>query len=132
MIHIMLGSSFEDAVCKLKRYVLSYEDKATAKYFRGIVCYEGDDGTLTFKTAESFAANGGEALRFNSDPDDLFSVRLSKQAESFGPEDQNAYLKNFFVPFDSQVSGSFIPIVLRNTEGNIRFCQCSCLSTANP
>ncbi len=103
MIHIMLGSSFEDAVCKLKGYVLSYEDKATAKYFRGIVCTEGEDGTLSFKTAESFAATGGEALRFNSEPDDPFSVRLSKDVDTFGPDEQNSYLKNYFARLFDQI-----------------------------
>ena len=103
MIHIMLGSSFEEAVCRLKGYVLSYEDKATAHYFRGIVCTQEKDGTLVFRTAESFAAQTGGALRFNSEPDDPFSVRLSEEAEKFGPEEQNAYLKNYFARMFDQV-----------------------------
>ena len=105
MIHIMLGSSFEDAVCRLKGYVLSYEDPATAKYFRGIVCSEELDGTLIFKTAESFAATGGEALRFNSEPDDPFSVRLSNEVDFFSPEEQQSYLKNYFARlFDQTIN----------------------------
>ncbi len=103
MIHIMLGSSFEDAVCRLKGYVLSYEDHATAKYFRGIVCTEEQGGTLIFKTAESFAAQGGEALRFNSEPDDPFSVRLSTEVDSFGPNEQNSFLKNYFARLFDQI-----------------------------
>lgn len=103
MIHIMLGSSFEDAVCKLKGYVLSYEDKATAHYFKGIVCTQESDSTLVFKTAESFVANTGGALRFNSEPDNPFSVRLSEHTDIFGPEEQNAYLKNYFARLFDQV-----------------------------
>lgn len=103
MIHIMLGPRFGEAVCGLKKYILSYEDKASAKYFRGILCTEEKDGTLVFQTAETFAPTGPGEMRFNSEPDDAFFVRLSQEADRFGPEKQNAYLQNYFARMFDQV-----------------------------
>lgn len=105
MIHIMLGPYFGDAICKLKGYVLNYEDRAIAQYFKGIVCSEEKDGTLIFKTAESYTPNSGGVLRFNSEPDDSFSVRLSSKYDIFGPDKQNAYLQNYFATmFDQAIN----------------------------
>lgn len=37
MIHLMLGPSFEEAVCKVMGYVQSYEDEELSGFFTGML-----------------------------------------------------------------------------------------------
>lgn len=117
MIHLMLGSSFEKAICKVMGYVQSYEDEELSGFFTGMLgTLEGDE--MIFRTTQRFAADSGKSLQFNSDPDNPFDVRLSDDKTVIGVEKQHEYLKNFFAKlFDKRVT-----INRRNKDNVLNVC----------
>ena len=118
MIHLMLGPSFEKAICKVMGYVQGYEDKDLAGFFTGMLgTVEGDE--MIFRTTQRFAADSGKSLQFNSEPDNPFDVRLSDDEKTVvGKEKQHEYLQNFFARlFDKRVT-----INRRNRDNVLSIC----------
>lgn len=104
MIHIMLGTPFEEIVRLLTGYVHSYDDQTIASYFSSLLCTWTAD-SISFKETRRFAVTDGESARFNPDPDDEFRIDFDSNVKVFKGEQRDLYLQSFFTDlFDSHVT----------------------------
>ena len=117
MIHLMLGSTYDVAICNLMGYVLSYEDKDLSDFFTGMLCTREEDGRLVFKTTTRVAANSGDSLQFNSEPDDPFKVELVDDTV-VEEKDQLDHLKSYF----SRLFDKRVTINSKNREAVLNIC----------
>ncbi len=118
MIHLMLGSSFEKAICKVMGYVQSYEDEGLADFFTGMIGTL-DAGEMIFRTTQRFAVDNGKSLQFNSEPENPFDVMISEEDKTvIGVERQQEYLKNFF----SRLFDKRVTINRRNKDNVLNIC----------
>ena len=119
MIHLMLGPSFEKAVCKVMGYVQGYEDEELAGFFTGMLGTV-EENEMIFRTTQRFAAESGKSLQFNSEPDNPFDVRLSEDDKTvIGEEKQSEYLQSFF----SRLFDKKVTINRRNKDNILNICQ---------
>ncbi len=116
MIHLMLGSIFEDAIRNLMGYVLSYEDKNLSDCFTGMLCTREEDGKIVFKTTRRIEKDC-DSLQFNSEPDDPFKVELQ---EDYVVDEENRleYLQSYFSKlFDKRAT-----INSKNRDASLNIC----------
>ena len=119
MIHLMLGASFEEAICKVMGYVQSYEDKDLADFFTGMSGTVDEEGNMVFRTTQRFAVDNGKSLQFNSEPDNPFDVRLNQEDKVvISKENRQDYLRNFF----SRLFDKRVTINRRNKDNTLNIC----------
>lgn len=119
MIHLMLGASFEEAICKVMGYVQSYEDKDLADSFTGMSGTVDEEGNMVFRTTQRFAVDSGKSLRFNSEPDNPFDVRLNSVDQVvIGQDGRMDYLRSFF----SRLFDKKVTINRRNKDNTLNIC----------
>ena len=117
MIHLMLGSTYDVAIRNLMVYVLSYEDKDLSDFFTGMLCTREKDGRLIFKTTTRVAANSGDSLQFNSEPDVPFKVELVDDTV-VEEKDQLDHLKSYF----SRLFDKRVTINSKNRDAVLNVC----------
>lgn len=96
MIHLMVGASFDKAICNMMEYVLRYEDENVSDDFSGILCIQKEDGTIVFNKTQRIGVP--DSLDFNSEPTDSFSVVLGEEIP-FAQKLQIELLKHYFSSF---------------------------------
>lgn len=112
MIHLMLGRTFEGALCDLMGYVLNYGNTGLSDFITGILCTHEENGSLVFSMAQKTVVNDDSA-RFNSEPDAPYRIELVQES-IIEIQDQLVHLKSYFSRlFDRKIT------INSNTQGAV-------------